>query len=91
MRAFVGIVSERGIEHFYPEDPATIHFLRRRAQRERRSVCFWSVLPSDVAELIQVALMLGLSREALNLLQHLARDYGSLPPDDEESAPRSAA
>ncbi len=92
MRAFVGIVSPRGIEHFYPEDPATIRFLWRRARRQRqRLACFWSVLPSEVAEVIQAALVLGLTQEALQLLQRLARDYGALLPEQDEPAPRSAA
>jgi hypothetical protein len=92
MQAFVGIVSQRGIELFCPEDPATIRFLWRRAQRERgRAACFWSVLPSEAVELIEAALNLGQLQEALDLLQQLARDYGFLVPYREEPAIRHAA
>ena len=92
LKAYVGIVSQRGIEVFCPEDPATVSFLWRRAQRERgRAACFWSVIPSEAVELIEATLNLGLAREALDLLQQLARDYGYLVPDHEEPAPCHAA
>jgi hypothetical protein len=92
LKAFVGIVSHRGIEVFCPEDPATIRFLWRRAQRERgRAACFWSVIPSEAVELIEATLNLGLAREALDLLQQLARDYGFLVPYQEEPTPQHAA
>jgi hypothetical protein len=91
LQAFVGIVSHRGIEFFCPEDPATVRFLWRRAQRERgRAACFWSVIPSEAVELIEAALLLGLPHEALHLLQQLARDYGFLVPHHAEPAPRHA-
>lgn len=92
LQAFVGIVSQQGIELFCPEDPATVRFLWRRVQRERgRAFCFWSVIPSEAVQRIQAVLALGLSREALDLLQQLARDYGFLVPDHEEPAPCHAA
>ena len=92
LKAFVGIVSQRGIEVFCPEDPATVRFLWRRAQRERgRVACFWSVIPSEAVELIEATLNLGLAREALDLLQQLARDYGFLVPYQEEPTPQHAA
>jgi hypothetical protein len=92
LQAFVGIVSQRGIEVFCPEDPATIRFLWRRAQRERgRAACFWSVLSSEAVELIEATLNQGQLREALDLLQQLARDYGILIPHREEPALRQAA
>ena len=54
LQAFVGIVSQQGIEVFCLEDPATVRFLWRRAQRERgRAACFWSVIPSEAVELIE--------------------------------------
>ena len=92
LQAFIGIVSHRGIEVFCPEDPATVRFLWRRAQRERgRAACFWSVIPSEAVELIEATLNLGLAREALDLLQQLARDYGFLVPYREEPPLQHAA
>jgi hypothetical protein len=92
LQAFVGIVSQQGIELFCPEDPATVRFLWRRAQRARgRAACFWSVLPSEAVELIEAALNLGQAREALDILQELARDYGFLIPHQEDAAPLQAA
>ena len=90
MQAFVGIVSQRGIELFYPEDPATVRFLWRRVQRQKgRVACFWSVLPSDAAMSIQAAIALGWNCEALAMLQQHSRDYGRiLPfPDDTVRSP----
>jgi hypothetical protein len=85
LQAFVGIVSQQGIEVFCPEDPATVRFLWRRVQRERgRTACFWSVIPSEAVELIESTLNLGLTHEALDLLQQLAHDYGFLVPSCEE-------
>jgi hypothetical protein len=87
LQAFIGIVSQRGIELLCPEDAATERFLWRRAQRERgRAACFWSVIPSEVVELIKDALTCGLPGDALNLLQQQARDYGFLVPYRDESA-----
>ncbi len=92
LQAFVGIVSQRGIELFCPEDPATVRFLWRRAQRQQgRAACFWSVIPSEAVQLIETALWHGLPREAFHLLQQRAHDYGLLVPHHEEPAPRQAA
>ncbi|MDZ4782513.1 MAG: hypothetical protein SGJ19_19880 [Planctomycetia bacterium] len=92
LKAFVGIVSQQGIEVFCPEDPATVRFLWRRVQRERgRTACFWSVIPSEAVELIESTLNLGLAHEALDHLQQLACDYGILVPHHEETSPQHAA
>lgn len=92
LQAFVGIVSPRGIEVFCPEDAATVRFLRRRVQRERgRSACFWSVVPNEAVELIEVAINLGMPQEALHVMQHLAHEYGLLVPGHEDAAEARAA
>ncbi len=91
LQAYIGLISRHGMELFCPEDAATIRFLWRRAQRERgRSVCFWSVIPSDAVALIENTLNIGHSKEALDLLQQLSRDYGVLIPDQEEASPNLA-
>ena len=81
MQAFVGIVSPQGVEHFYPEDPSTVRFLWRRVERQKgRVTCFWSVLPSDAAVVIEAAVALGWNQEALCMLQQHCRDYGRIVP-----------
>ena len=90
MKSYVGIVSKSGIEAFYPEDPATVRFLWRRAQRQTgRIACFLGVLPSDAAEFIQIEIALGWNREALDHLQQHARDYGFIVPFREDFAPHA--
>ena len=84
LQAYVGIVSRQGLEIFTPENPQTVRFLSRRAQREAgRVACFWSVVPDDTAGQIHAALRQGRGGEALALLQHQARDYGFLLPCDD--------
>ena len=85
MKSYVGIVSKSGIELFYPEDPVTVRFLWRRAQRQKGKVaCVWGVLSSEAAELVQLEISLGWTREALDHLQQHARDYGFIVPYREE-------
>lgn len=92
LQAFVGIVSQRGIEVFCPEDAAAVRFLWRRVQREhRQSACFWSVIPTEAVELIETTLNFGMAQEALHIMQHLAHDYGLLVPDNEEAVVDLAA
>jgi hypothetical protein len=92
LQAYVGIVSQQGIELFCPEDPATVRFLWRRVQRARgRSACFWSVLSDETVKLIQTTLNFGHPQEALDLLQQSARDYGFLVPHREEPAAHEIA
>lgn len=95
MKSYVGIVSKNGIELFYPEDSATIRFLWRRAIRQKgRVACVWGVLSKDAAELIEIEIALGWTREALVHLQENARDYGFLVPvrdDFDQRAPQCLA
>ncbi len=85
LQAYVGIVSQRGIELFCSEDPDTIRILWSRVKRAGGlSACFWSVVSNEAADLIKTALKLDHRREALDLLQQSARDYGFLIPHIEE-------
>lgn len=91
LQAFVGIVSQRGIELLCPEDPATERFLWRRAKREPgRVACIWCVLPHDALPLIETALDMGLSLQALQLLQQRAYEYGFLYPHQDDLFSRTA-
>ena len=81
MQAFVGIVSQQGIELFVPEDPATVKFLMRRVQRARRPMaCFWSVLSQDAAAVITGRVNHGQAADALDLLLQQARECGLILP-----------
>ncbi|MSR59793.1 MAG: hypothetical protein EXS05_19500 [Planctomycetaceae bacterium] len=85
-QSYIGIASRHGLENFCPEQPHTVQFLSRRVERSRgRLACFWTVLPDEIAGLVRVALQLGCAREAWDLMQQHARDWGSLLPADDES------
>ena len=86
MKSYVGIVSKSGIELFYPEDPATVRFLWRRAQRQKgRVACFWGVLSCGCSRVDpdRSGHSAG-TREALDHLQQHARDYGFIVPFRED-------
>lgn len=90
-QSYLGIASRHGLESLCPEQPHTVQFLSRRVERARgRLACFWTVLPEEIAGLVRVTLQLGGTREAWDLLQQHARDWGSLLPADDESPRRSA-
>jgi hypothetical protein len=81
MKSYVGIVSKNGIELFYPEDPATVRFLWRRVQRQKgRVACVWGVLPADAAELIQIEISLGWTREAMTICSSMPVNMDSSFP-----------
>lgn len=87
LQSYLGLASSHGLEVFCPEQPHTVHFLWRRAQRIREPVvCFWAVVSADIAQQILVALHLGGNQEALDLLQRQSHDWGTLLPMDEEAS-----
>ena len=86
-QAYVGIVSQRGLEVFCREDPHVFRFLLRRARRiPGRAGCFWTVLAHDRAALIQRSLREGQNGAALALVQRDARELGPMLPSDTEPA-----
>jgi hypothetical protein len=88
LHSYLGLASQHGLEVFCPEQPHAVHFLWRRARRARgRVACFWTVLPAEAAQFVQVALQVGCPREALDLLERHAHQSGTLLPFDEESVP----
>lgn len=86
LKSYVGIVSEQGLELFYPENDHVIPFLMRRAYRPGRAntVCFWSVMRESVACAIQYLLQAGETDQAWSLLQSLATDVGVFSPQENE-------
>jgi hypothetical protein len=86
-QAYVGIVSQRGLEVFCLEDPHVLRFFLRRARRiPGRAGCFWTVLADDAAARIRQSLRQGQTRAAWELVQCEARELGPLFPSDGESA-----
>lgn len=86
LQSYLGLASAHGLEVFCPEQPHAVHFLWRRARRIREPVvCFWAVVSAEIAQQTLVALHLGGSREALDLLQRQSHDGGTLLPADEEA------
>ncbi|MDX1967093.1 MAG: hypothetical protein SFV23_07985 [Planctomycetaceae bacterium] len=87
LRSYLGLASAHGLEVFCPEQPQAVHFLWRRARRIHEPVvCFWAVVSAETAQQTLVALHLGGSREALDLLQRQSHDGGTLLPADEEAS-----
>ena len=84
LQAFVGIVSQRGLELFCPEHPDTVQFLWRRARRSRGiAACFWSVIPDDAAASVQNALHFVGPDVALAYLQQTVQRIGPLLPTED--------
>jgi hypothetical protein len=85
LQAYVGIISQRGIEVLYSDDPNVLQFLWRRVRRQQnRLVCFWVVVPSEVGRAMLVAVSAQYRQFAWQLLQQHAFDYGSVVPDEDE-------
>jgi hypothetical protein len=86
-QAYVGIVSQRGLEVFCLEDPDTVRFLWRRVRRiSGRAGCVWTVIAADDAARVHTALCQGQARAACEILLRSARDLGPLFPSDTEPA-----
>lgn len=83
LQAYVGILSQRGVEAVWPEGPHSARFLARRIRRERSVACFWTVISDDAAADLQDALITGDSIAALEMLQSTAHDFGIMLPSDE--------
>jgi hypothetical protein len=87
LQSYLGLASAHGLEVFCPEQPHAAYFLWRRARRIREPVvCFWAVVSAEIAQQTLVALHLGGSREALDLLQRQSHDGGTLLPADAEAS-----
>lgn len=80
LQAFVGIASKAGLSQLCPEHDETLLSVRRAAHAQR--VAFWVVLADDDARRIQTLFLCGYYREALVLLDRVARDFGRVLPSD---------
>ena len=84
MRAYLGIVTSRGLEWLLPENRDVLRFLAGRAygQRPPRAVCCWAAMQSPAASEIQGELDDGNPDAALRLLQASAPFLGPVLPSD---------
>ena len=81
-RAYVGIVTRRGLEAIFPENDHVVRFLHRRVYRRRpfAGVCCWAVLSDEMTDQIEWHLEFGENLLALQTLLSEAVQYGSIPP-----------
>lgn len=81
--AYLGIVSPVGIHTLVADHAHTRLFLSRRLRRlHSRPICgLWIVLPREVAGEVLELIAIGERFEALKLIEHNARDMGTLIPD----------
>ena len=89
VRAFIGIVTRRGLEALHEENDHIVRFLNRRVCRTRRiEGLLWAVMDDDAAEFVGVLLALGELRAALGSLEAYAVHYGAMFPDSADRAYR---
>lgn len=86
LKSYVGIVSHRGLDAFFPENDHVLSFLIRRAYRSGQSdaVCFWAVMQEAIGFSIQHLLENGRPDDALLTLQYLATEIGTVCPQETE-------
>lgn len=80
--SYLGVITRRGLEAFYPEEDHVIRFLHRRVYRVRpyTEFCCWAVMHGEIAHLIELQIEFGEPRLALWTLQQSALHWGmSLP------------
>jgi hypothetical protein len=84
MRAYLGIVSSRGLEWLLPENESVLRFLTGRtyANCPLQAVCCWAAMHAPAAAEIQYELEDGNSCTALRLLQASALFVGPILPSD---------
>ena len=87
VRAYIGIVTRRGLEALYEENDHVVRFLNRRVCRRRRAGgLLWAAMDDDGAEFVGVQLALGEMQAALRSLEAYALYYGPMFPDSADRA-----
>lgn len=80
-QAFLGIITNRGLEVFCPEHPDTFRFLWRRARRlSAEAECIWCVLLAEDAVLVQQNIARFHTKAALEILNRTSLEAGILQP-----------
>lgn len=79
LEAYVGIISHRGLEVLFRENPRTMRLLWNRSLRtRRRTACIWTVLPKHVGGKIHDAIRCGSPSTAMRYLCESSREMGRL-------------
>ena len=89
--AYVGIVTPRGLELYYPEGEHTARFLIRRLRRSGLGYCVWFVLDAHLAHVVGDLIRHGHPDGAWGFVQDAAVDYGTVLPDGDDSTWRDDA
>jgi hypothetical protein len=81
--SFVGILTRRGLEAFFPETEHASRFMQRRLRRCRQvQACgVWFVLDGGVAEIVGELVASDEGGAAWAIVEHQARDGGILVPE----------
>jgi len=81
--AFVGIVTNRGLELYYREGEHTARFLIARLRRFQHpgACCVWFVMDAVFDDVLDALLRAGHPDGAWALVQDAAREYGPVLPD----------
>jgi len=86
--AYVGIVTNRGLELYYREGEHTARFLVARLRRFQYpgAYCVWFVMDAVFDKVLAALLRAGHPDGAWAFVQDAAREYGSVVPDGDLSA-----
>ena len=84
-RAYVGIVTPRGLEQFHEEEDHTARFMQRRLQRRSQwsAYCMWFVVAENDARVLTRLVETCCFEAAWSLICERAQDRGVLLPDHE--------
>lgn len=85
--SYVGIIGQHGLEFLHVENEHTVAFLQRRIERRQRAddICFWTVLDTRFAAVIEMEIANDSHAQALILLQTLADEIGRILPESLDS------
>lgn len=85
--SYVGIIGQHGLESLHVENEHTVAFLQRRIERRQRpdDICFWTVLDTRFAAVIEMEIANDGHAQALILLQTLADEIGRILPESLDS------
>lgn len=82
-RAYIGIVTQRGLEAYYREGEHTAHFLLARLRRcsQPQACCIWFVMDDAFDAVLVELLAAGHPDGAWGFVQDAAREFGMVLPD----------
>lgn len=82
-RAYIGIVTRRGLEGYYLEGEHTAHFLLARLRRSNqpKACCVWFVMDDTFDAVLVELLAAGHADGAWAFMQDAAREFGTVHTD----------